>query len=905
MKIGSLDPPGARGYNGLNDAEARSGGETAKMAQDEKYWSKPAEEIMSAFNTRSSGLTEDEARDRLKRYGPNQLSRPRTITLWGVLKEEFTEPMILLLLVVGLVYSLWGERRDAITIFVIIVLLVFIEIGTEYRAKKTVSLLRKLSPPTVPVVRDGRYAAVAATDVVKGDVIVLKEGERVAADARCLESFGLEMDESPLTGEAAAVAKGDAALAADTGLAERSNMVFAGTTVNRGRGTAVVTAVGMETELGKITGMVLEAKEPKTPLQLAMKQLAGLLVWVAAFFSLVIPLVGFLQGKDLKTMVLTGLSLSFATIPEELPIVITMVLGVGAYALSKQNVLVKRLRAAETLGGVTVIATDKTGTITENRMTLSQIAADTMPKAFSKGTISPGDVSLLRIGVLTSGVNNTGIGGYRGDPMDAAVLEAAEMAGLSIAEVQNQYRLTKEFSFDNQRKMMSTAYLSDGVGYVFVKGAPEALMDNSSRIICDGAERSWTQGDAEAVRKRVEVMANEAMRVIAFGYKKIPDAAAVAQKEAETDLVFAGLAGFLDPPRAGVKQAVDEIQGAGVRILVVSGDHPLTVEKVAAQVGIGNGGVVTGNQLDRMDDSELRQTLGRASLFARTTAEQKMRIVTTLKKMGEVVAVTGDGINDAPALKIADIGIAMGETGTEVAREAAGMVLRDDSFISIAAGVREGRKIFDNLKKGITYYLSVKVALVLSFVAALFAGIQFPFAPVQIILLELFMDLAASATFVAEPIEGDVMKRAPRLPSERFVNREMLQNIGTGSLCLAGAVTINYFYAWYSGWGLVQAQTLAFATWLIGHLLLAFNMRSLREPLWKIGIASNRVMLVWGGVVLAFLLLVTNFPPVQASVNISSLDARSWLMALGVPFVTIFWMEAKKAVTYRRVKMSH
>ncbi|MBI2934440.1 MAG: cation-transporting P-type ATPase, partial [Chloroflexi bacterium] len=506
------------------------------------------------------------------------------------------------------------------------------------------------------------------------------------------------------------------------------------------------------------------------------------------------------------------------------------------------------------------------------------------------------DVALVRIGALTSCMGEAGTSGYPRDPVEQAMLQAAKQAGIPMADLERSYSLKKEFSFDNNRKLMSVTCQSDSGGHAFVKGAPEAVLERSSRILYNGAEAPKTERDEQAIRQQVESMAGEAMRLIGLAYKQVPDAASVSQEEAENGLVFAGIVGLADPLRPGVEEALEEITAAGVKTVVISGDHPLTVEKVAAQAGIATGEkAITGGEIDRMTDEALQEELSKASLFARTTPDQKLRIVTNLRRMGHVVAVTGDGINDAPALKSADIGIAMGQSGTEVARETADMVLRDDSFISIVAGVREGRKIYDNLKKGIGYYLCVKVALVLSFVVALAVGVPFPFAPIQIILLELFMDLAASATFVAEPVEHDVMRRPPRSPRERFVGRTMLQQIAVGSLGLAGAVMINYLVALNLNQDVVQAevqaQTLAFATWLIGHVFLAFNMRSRREPLWKIGFFSNRVMLLWAGAVLAFIIVVTGVPVIQAAVKVTSLDARSWAMALAVPFVTTFWMQ--------------
>ncbi len=861
-------------------------------------WSQTKEEVLASLGVDAErGLGPAEVRDRLRRHGANRLQRERPLTFWGVFKEEVTEPMILLLLFVGVVYALWGGLRDAVTIFVIIILLVFTEIFTEYRAKKAVKALGKLSPPLAPVIRGGAAAEAATPDIVPGDLILLEVGVRVPGDGRVIESFGLQADESALTGESVPVDKDDEPVPAETPLAERRNMVHAGTVITRGRGRAVVTATGMATELGRITGLVLEAKEPKTPLQLAMKQLAGFLVWVAVLFSAVIPAIGLLQGKGLRNMILTGLSMAFATIPEELPIVITMVLGVGALALSKRHVLVRRLKAAETLGAVTAIVTDKTGTLTENRMRLERLvpASSGGNGGARGGTLSPGEAEILEIGRLAANVKRRPTGETAGDPMDVALVEAAEKAGAGLRPRFSSCRLRKEFSFDNRRKVMSAVFETNGRGLVLVKGAPEALAAASTRTAAPGGDRPKTAEDDAAILRSVDEMTARGMRVLAFGRKDVEAPDAVSQDEAEKDLVFVGLAGFADPVRPGVAEAVKTITGAGIRVLVVSGDHPRTVESVAAEAGIPyHGKPVTGAELEAMTPDEFGRTVREASLFARTTAEQKLEIVKRLREAGAVVAATGDGINDAPALKSADIGIAMGETGTEVAREAANMVLTDDSFISIADGVREGRKIFDNLTKGITYYLCVKVALILSFLVALVLSIPFPFAPIQIILLELFMDLAASATFVAEPAERGIMERRPRDPAKRFVGRAMLAKIAVGSISLASAVVTNYLIFYKTGWGVTHSRTVAFATWLIGHVYLALTMRSDRQSLGSLGLFSNRAMTAWAGAAAGTLVFVTSVPQARAALKLSGMGFRSWLLALAVPFATIFWRELFK-----------
>jgi Ca2+-transporting ATPase len=717
-----------------------------------------------------------------------------------------------------------------------------------------------------------------------------------------IEAAELAVDESTLTGESVPVAKDNRVLLADTPLPERVNMVFAGTIVTRGQGRATVTSTGMNTELGHITGLVLESKEPKTPLQLAMKQLSGLLVWVALFFSILIPVVGLIQGKDSRQMILTGLSLAFATIPEELPIIVTMVLGVGAFSLAKKNVLVKRLRAAETLGSVSVIVTDKTGTITENKMALARLAGAGSALPFPPpGGPSPVVRRMLEVAALSTDVK-PGKDRYAGDPTEVALFEGAARAGLKQDEIRQDLQRVGEFTFDDIRKMTSTVYRRGAETMVFAHGAPEVILMASNRIQDENGERPKKVSDEASVQQQIDDMAKNALRVIGLAYKRLPDHPELNQSEAEKDLVFAGLAGLEDPPRAGVKEALRTTGEAGIRTIVVSGDHPLTVQKIAREVGLSGDRVMTGAELDRLDTGSLPKVLQEVSLFARTSPEDKLKIVQALQQYGEVVAVTGDGVNDAPALKTADIGVAMGETGTEVAREVAGMVLTDDSFISVAAAVREGRKIFDNLKKGVTYYLCVKVALVLVFLIPLILGISFPFAPIQIILLELFMDLAASATFVAEPIEPGAMSRQHHRRNERFVDGAMLSQIATGSLSLAAAVMINYLLRWYGGASPVEAQTVAFATWIVGHIFLAMAMRSQRAPLWRVGFFSNPVMLLWALLVVVFILVVTLIPPLQGAVKTAPLSARDWLMVIGVPLITIFWMEIKKAFTTGRQK---
>jgi Ca2+-transporting ATPase len=864
---------------------------------------KPLVEILQSLNTDSdTGLTGSEANERLKKFGPNRLVEERTVTFPKIFWEEAREPMILLLLVVAVFYSIWGELRDFLTIVFVVSALITAEVYNEFRAKRAISALKKLSAPSAPVIRDGRYQEIPTAELVQGDILLLKVGERVQGDARLVESFGLEVDESTLTGESVPVPKDARAVLPEKAfLAERTNTVFAGTVVTRGKGKAVIVATGMETELGRVTGLTREAKEPKTPLQKSMKELAGWLVWVAISVSVLIPLIGFLEGRPFKLMVLTGLGLAFATVPEELPIIITMVLGLGAFQLSRHHALIKRLKTAETLGSVTIIATDKTGTLTENQMVLSRLYANGKLTEFKKGPLTPAASKLLEMGALANDVvtkKEDAEVQYIGDPMEIALVRAFAESGQKLEEVSSRFRLKNEFSFEGERKVMSAVFETDGIYHVFVKGAPEAVLSRSTRFLLDSGESELTSEKRKETLRRIDQMARDGLRVLAFAYKEVSSIEPLSQEEAENGLKFVGVAGFLDPPRKEAPEAVNVCRQAGIRILMITGDHTLTAKAIAKAVGIdADSRIVVGEELGNMDDEELKETVKEVSIFARTTPEHKLRIVRAIKRSGEIVAVTGDGINDAPALREADIGVAMGETGTDVAREASDMILTDDNFATVTFAVREGRKLYDNLRKGVRYYLAVKVGLISIFLLSIILRIPLPFAPIQIIVLELFMDLAASATFVAEPEEGELMTRPPRNPKQRFMDRPMLGGIISGALGLFLAVSAVYLITFYSVENHLVAQTAAFATWMFGHIFLAFNMRSDKEPLLSLGLRSNKTMVVWALGAIGLLVLATNIPLLHASLKLTYLNGNQWLFLIGIAFLATFWMEARKLIS--------
>lgn len=801
-----------------------------------------------------TGLTSEQARARLAHDGPNVLFTPPPLRFLSILFEEIREPMILLLLFVGAVYSLSGKLEDALTILVVIVLLVLAEVFNEYRAKKAISALAVDAAPKARVRRDGAVTTVDASAVVVGDALLLAGGTKIAADGRVVRSVGLQVDESALTGESFPVAK------------DADDDVFAGTVVVSGDAEADIAATGPRTRLGRLAGAVTQVRPPRTRLQLAMRSLSGTLVWVAVAFSILIPAIGVARGQDLRIMFLTGLSLAFATIPEELPIIITMVLGLGSYRLSQHGFLIKQLAAAETLGNATVIVTDKTGTITENRMTV----AATFPER------TRGDVVRSALGTVIEYAPTT-------SPIELALQRAALDDG--ITPPGGEATRLRDIGDGSKTK---AAVRGDTL---FVTGAPEEIFAACVDV-------------PQGARGELETQTASGRRVIAVAVRDIAGFSDRAGwDELQRELRFVGLVAFDDPPRAGVTETVREAAGAGIRTIMVTGDHPATAAAVASETGIGSAGdgrrpsVMTGAQLAGLSDDGLEDALRSVSVFARTTPEDKYRIVAALQQHGEVVAVTGDGINDALALRGADIGIAMGRRGTDVAREAAAAVLADDDFVTIAQAVWEGRTFYDNLRKGVKYYLSVKVALIAVFLLPVLAGLPLPFSPIQIIVLELFMDLAASAGFVAEGPERDVKTRPPVPKGVGLFDRSQVVDLLVKGAFLFTAVTGVYLWARVQAPAL--ASTLAFSAWIVGHVALAFVSRTESRSLFSLGPFTNPAVDLWAAAAAVFLLLGVYIPRLGTGLNLRPVPPGT----LGaVAIAVIAWMalvEVWKAVRAR------
>jgi Ca2+-transporting ATPase len=809
----------------------------------------------------AKGLVSSEAAKRLEQVGPNRLVKPWTVSFLGIAKEEVVEPMILLLLVVGVVYAIIGGWQDALTIFSIIFVLVFVEIWNEYRAKKAISALSELAAPKTRVVRDDMIVEVETEKVVPGDLLVFTEGTRIAADCRLDVAYDIQVDESVLTGESLPQEK------------KVGDEVYAGTLVVSGEGKGEAHATGKNTRFGKISLMAQAIKPPKTPLQLSMKSLSKTLAYVAIFFSVIIPVIGVvrlgpqnLTEQNVAQLILTGLALAFAAIPEELPIIITMILGLGSYRLSKKGFLVKKLKAAETLGDATVIVTDKTGTITENRMQVAQVYPHKEEaKALEAATAALTEMSL--------------------SPTDRAILEKARELGLKTS----YGNILRERGFETNKRTKSVLRKRNGSLFLSSIGAPEEVLGSTSK------NRPFDKELREETAK--------GRRVIAVAGKAVSaEDADLSFSELEKNWDFVGLVSIEDPPRQGVKETIESINKAGIRTIMVTGDHPQTAAYIAKSVSIPSEKVLTGGEIQGLSDEDMQKVVKETSVFARTTPEDKYRLVKALHANNEVVAVTGDGVNDTLALKGADVGIAMGVKGTDAAREAADVVLTDDNFVNIGQAVFEGRKFFDNLRKGLKYYLAVKAALISILFIPSALGLPLPLAPIQIIVLELFMDLAASAGFVTEPPELTIFSRKPRDPKARFPDSKMIVDLAICAALLFSAVMLAYSYAlWNFGvTQVVEIQTFAFSAWIMGHIFLAFVMRSENEPLYVLGPLSNRIMDLWAILAFSFLFIAVAVPAVGVQLKLSTLTASQFGLILAFAILPIIWREIAKLLTFGR-----
>ncbi len=856
------------------------------------------DEVISTLGSdKIHGLSNAEVESRFRKYGKNEIELEKEPGFFGIFLRELKEPMIFILVIIAVLYSIIGDPRDSVTIVVIVLIVVGIETYNLYKAKVSIDALKDMRMPVVKVVRDGIVKDVKTTSIVPGDIVFLSAGDVIPSDGRLIDSHSFKVDESSLTGESFYVLKDAENTPVGTQITDMPNMVFSGTMVVQGSAKSIATSTGKNTELGKVARLTEAGESEKTPLQSSLSTLIIVLASMAVIFSVIVPLIGYLEGDPLGDMLLTGLSMAFATVPEELPVIISITLAIGAYALSKHNAVVKDLKAAETLGSVTVIATDKTGTITENKMSVSGIYFRPFSKRQNINQEFMKEASILATGTLNLDGNATRA---HKDPMEVAVFDYFSSIDPLANEFGEKYTLLEEFGFDNKLKLSSYVYENqDKEIYSFSSGAPEAILSRSVWQDSKNSSENIVERDfSQEILKEVEEISSKGERVIAVAFRQL-DQRSQERGDVEHDLHFLGLISFIDPPREEVKRSIQACQNAGIKVIMLTGDHPRTARAIADSVGINSSGkVITGPELIGMNDETLSGKLDEVSVYARITSEDKYRLVRLLQEKGESVAVTGDGVNDSPALKRAEIGIAMGIRGTAVAREASDMILLDDDFSTIVEAVHEGREILYTLKKSIKYEISIKLSLVMILFVPIIIAIPFPFSPIQIIVMELLLDVAALGGFLYEREEIGLMAFTGKNNSSTFLNKRLVFSVLISSIAIAAAVSSIYFYILDSSGNLERAQTAAFSAWILAQLFLAQNLRTEKEPVIIKGVFSNKVILIWGVLVFLSLLIITIVPPLQSVLHTADLSGVDWITIILGTAAATFWMEVVKIWQY-------
>lgn len=923
---------------------------TAVRTQEEKgvmHWHEMSREaVLARLKTSKEGLSAAEAARRLARHGPNELIERGLKSPWLIVWEQLTATMVLVLIIATAISAVLGDYKDAVAIMAIVVLNTLLGFSQEYRAEKAMAALKKLAVPTVRVRRGGHVQEISARDLVPGDIVLMEAGNLVPADGRLLECSNLQIQEAALTGESEPVEKDPQVLAgADLSLGDRRNLAYMGTVVTYGRGLTVVTATGMETELGRIAAMIQTVDREPTPLQRRLEQLGRGLAVVALVLVSVIFALGLLRGEDVTLLLLTAISMAVAAVPEGLPAVVTIALALGAQRMLKRRALIRKLAAVETLGSVTVICADKTGTLTENRMTVTVLdvaghRVDLTEHLHRAGPVlhpngefpfAPSDqpaLALLLVGgalcneaVLKPNGNAPGSFHTVGDPTEGALVVAAAQLGLSKAELEQSFPRVAEVPFDSDRKRMTTVHTFPtsqsqipraletvrdwvrGIGgppyFAFTKGAVDSLLDVSSQVWIDERAEPLTADWRKRIAAAQERLAQNGMRVLGVASRPLESLRFDGRGDSlERDLIFIGLVGMIDPPRPEVKDAVVTCKAAGIRPVMITGDHPLTAQHIARELGIAaDGHILTGRDLARLSVGELEGVVEEVSIYARVSPEHKLKIVQALQNRGHIVAMTGDGVNDAPALKKADIGVAMGMTGTDVAKEAADMVLQDDNFATIVAAVEEGRVIYDNIRKFIKFLTAANSAELSVMLLAPFLGMPLPLLPLQILWINLVTDGPPALALSVEPAERDTMRRSPYHPNEKIFGWGMGRHvIWVGLLMALVSLGVGYWY-WYTAhrnW-----QTMVFVTLTLSQMGHVLGIRSGRDSLFRTGLLSNTPLLGAVALTVVLQLAVVYVPFLQEVFTTVALSAGDLALCLVLSTLVFWGVELEKLLMRR------
>ncbi|MBI2135702.1 calcium-translocating P-type ATPase, SERCA-type [Candidatus Woesearchaeota archaeon] len=888
---------------------------------------KKLNDVFAELNVTATGLTSTEVSSRLQKYGLNVLKAKKAISPFEIFVAQFKSFVVGILLVAVIISVVLGEYLDSAVIGAILVLNAVLGFVQEYKAGKAIEALKKLGSIKAKVLRDGKEVEVDASELVPGDILIIEEGDKISADSRIIEVISLETQEAALTGESTPVEKQECVIKEGSPLGDQKNMLFAGTVVTKGRGKAIVTSTGMNSQIGKIAALINDSEEQLTPLQKKLQELGSHLGVLTIIICIIVFAAGAIRTGEIATMFLAAVALAVAAIPEGLPIVVTICMSLGVQRMVKKNALIRKLSSVETLGSTTVICSDKTGTLTHNEMTVRKLYVNgDIIDITGDGYEFTGEFLdngkklddknlknielLLRSGILCNNaeitkdpykeINNQNT--VIGDPTEGALIVSAEKIGLHKHELNNRFERAKELPFDSKRKMMTTVHkegTAKGKFISFTKGAPDIIVHQCTKIYLDGKIKKLDAKSKNKIIATNELFAQNALRVLGFAFKPVTNAKNaknLSEKELEKDLIFLGLQGMIDPPRQEAKLAIEKCKTAGIKVIMITGDHKITAQAVGRELGLA-GEVMTGEEIEKCPD--LSKVVEGISIFARVSPEHKMKIVEALRKNGEVIAMTGDGVNDAPALKGADIGIAMGITGTDVAKEASAMILMDDNFASIVNAVEEGRNIYDNIKKFVNYLLSANFGEVLVLFMAMLIGfkdggfIVVPLVAIQILWLNLVTDGLPALALGLDPETPGTMQRPPRKPNEQIISKNMTWNIiviGT-LICIAVLGMFKYGLAASA----VKGQTMAFTSLVMLEMVRVYMVRAN----YKLSIFSNIYMVSAILISLLLQLAVVYIPMMQLIFDTVALSLVDWaFIVLASMFVLILGVIAHKIIVH-------
>ena len=898
----------------------------------EKNWyNQSTEEVLKNLSTtKERGLSEEEAKKRLEEYGENALEAEKKKSFGEKLKEQFFDPMIIILIAAALVSIFVGEGLDAGIIIAIVIVNAFLSIYQEGKAEEAIAALQKMSSPKAKVIRDGDHEEVDSNKLVPGDIIVLETGDIVPADLRLIESSNLKIDESSLTGESVAVEKHfDQVYDGKMEIGDRENLAYSSTIVTYGRGMGVVIETGHKTEIGKIATSIATVGDEQTPLQRKLAKLSKTLGILVIVICAVVMGVGLLYKHDPLDMFMTAISLAVAAVPEGLPAIVTIVLSIGMGKMAEKNAIVKKLLAVETLGTTTVICSDKTGTLTQNEMTVVKVFTDGQVYHVSGTGYSPeGDVRkkdeivtieedenlkiLSSIAALTNDAKLKVKGGdasITGDPTEGALLTFAEKAGNGLDNLYKNFDRLEEIPFDSDRKMMTTFHdkIFDGIAS-FTKGAPDVVLERCEKVLIDGKEVDLDEKLRKEILEKNSEFARSALRCLGYAYRKHSDMPSEITSDAiEKDMVFVGLTGMIDPSRPEAKEAIKECKSAGIRPIMITGDYLETGLAIAKDLGIATSDdqAIMGRELNEMSEAELREIVKEKSVYTRVSPENKVQIVTALKQNGHITAMTGDGVNDAPAIKKADIGIAMGITGTDVAKNTAEVILTDDNFATIVNAVEEGRIIYSNIKKFVAYLLSCNLGEVLIVLISILMNLPVPLIPIQLLWLNLVTDSFPALALGVERGEADIMDEPPRDPDEPILDKEIKITVAIQSIAITVATLLAYFVGlkWYGlESGINHARTMAFSALIICELLRAYTARSIDKTVFEIGVFTNKKLVMATVFSFLLMLLVIYVPVLNDAFGLMDLGPREIAVVLGSSVIPLVAGEIQKKVRFRKNK---